>query len=434
LKQWKSIRTSSDKFSYLTKIQIELFERLAMFTLLRQRNFALLWFGGLISLMGDRVLMVALPFFVYQESGSVIASAVMVAAELLPRLLFGSLAGVFVDRWYRKRIMVITSLGQGLIILPLLLVHSAATFWIVYLVSFFQVMMAMFFGPAENALLPQLVSEDQLLQANSLNGMNNNFARLIGPPVGGAILAIWGLPGVVLFDSLTFLIAALMIFSITHSEKGISSRLPEAKVEGTSWSRFWKEWAEGIHIVRRDRIIAVLFITVVLLNFGGVMLDPLGAPFVIEVVKAGPEVFGWLIAVQAIGGIIGGLIAGRMGQRMATSRMYGWAEIVLGIVLLIRYNIPELTILFTMTVLIGLPAALGVAALETLFQKNIPNTHLGRVYGALNTTVGLTSLVGVLGISGLLGEVLGVMPVINIAIGITLLTGLIALIFLPKNA
>src|SRR5215218_756699 len=123
-----------------------------MFTLLRQRNFALLWFGGLISIMGDSVLNVALPFFVYQVSGSTLATAVMVAAELLPRLLFGSIAGVFVDRWDRKKVMVITSIAQGVIIMPLLLIRSTESIWIVYVVSFFQITLAMFFGPAENAL------------------------------------------------------------------------------------------------------------------------------------------------------------------------------------------------------------------------------------------------------------------------------------------
>ena len=405
-----------------------------MFTLLRQRNFALLWFGGLISIMGDSILNVALPFFVYQVSGSTLATAVMVAAELLPRLLFGSIAGVFVDRWDRKKVMVIASLSQGIIILPLFLVDSAETLWIVYLISFVQVTFAIFFGPAENALLPLLVSEDKLIQANSLNVMNNNFARLIGPPLGGAILALWGLTGVVLFDSLTFLIAGLMILSITQSGKVAPPPQAGAKPEGTSWTRFWKEWAEGIEIVRKDRVVAVLFITVVMLNFGGVMIDPLGAAYIIDVVKAGAEIFGLLIAVQAVGGIIGGLIAGKVGARMATARMYGWAEIVLGLILVVRYNILQLPILFTMSLLVGLPAALGVAALETLFQRNVPNTHLGRIYGALNSTVGITSLFGVLGISGVLGEVIGIVPVLNIAAGITILTGLIALLFLPAKA
>ena len=404
-----------------------------MFSLLRQRNFALLWFGGLISIMGDSVLNVALPFFVYQVSGSTLATAVMVAAELLPRLLFGSIAGVFVDRWDRKTVMVVACLSQGLIILPLLLVKSVDTLWIVYLISFIQVTFAIFFGPAENALLPLLVPEEKLIQANSLNAMNNNFARLIGPPLGGGLLALSGLTGVVLFDSLTFLIAGVMILAITHS--GRVAPAPEAaKAEGTAWARFWKDWVEGIDIVRKDRVVSVLFLTVVMLNFGGIMIDPLGAAYIIDVVKAGAEIFGLLITVQAIGGIIGGLIAGNVGERIPLARLYGWAEIILGVIMVIRYNVPELPVLFAMTLLLGLPAALGVAALETLFQKNVPNTHLGRISGTLNATVGITSLFGVLGISGVLGEVLGIVPVLNIAAGITCLTGLIALLFLPKNA
>jgi MFS family permease len=405
-----------------------------MFTLLRQRNFALLWFGGLISIMGDWVLGVALPFFVYQVSGSTLATAVMVAAELLPRLLFGSIAGVFVDRWDRKKVMVIASLGQGLVILPLFLVRSAETLWIVYVVSFIQVTLAIFFGPAENALLPLLVPEDKWIQANSLNAMNNNFARLIGPPLGGGILSLWGLTGVVLFDSLTFLIAALMILSITRAGRAAAPAEPEAKPEGTSWTRFWREWSEGMEIVRKDRVVRVLFITVVMLNFGGVMIDPLGAAYIVDVVKEGAEVFGLLVAVQAIGGILGGLLAGKVGERLPTTRLYGWAEIVLAVVMAVRYNIPELPVLFVMTLLVGLPAALGVAALETLFQRNVANTHLGRISGALNSTVGITSLFGVLGISGVLGEVLGIVPVLNIAAGITMLTGLVALLFLPDKA
>lgn len=406
-----------------------------MFTLLRRRNFALLWFGGLISLLGDRVLLVALPFFVYQQTGSTIATAVMVAAELLPQLLLGSVAGVFVDRWDRKKVMVLASIGQGVVILPLLLVDTSASMWIVYLVSFFQTALHLFFGPAENALLPLLVGEEELLPANSLNALNNNFARLIGPPIGGGILAMWGLSGVVIFDSITFVVAGLMILAIhkpavTADSQALAPALEQA---GKSGSRFWKEWREGIDIVRRNRVVTVLFISVVMLNFGGIMIDPLTAPYIVDVVKVGPQIFGWLVTVQAVGGILGGLLAGRVNRRINTVSMYGWSEVVLGLVLIVRYNVPVLPVLFVMTLLTGLPAALGMAALETLFQQKVPNSHLGRISGALNTTIGLTSLFGVLGLSGMLGAVIGVVPVLNIAIGVTILTGLLVLRYLPRE-
>lgn len=405
-----------------------------MFSLLRRRNFALLWFGGLISILGDRVLLIALPYFVYQETGSTLASAIMVAAELLPRLLFGSFAGVFVDRWDRRNVMVVTSIAQGLVILPLLLVDSAETIWIVYLVSFFQTTFAMFFSPAENALLPTLVGEDDLLTANSMNSLNNNLARLIGPPLGGAILALQGLPGVVLFDSLSFIIAGLMILAITGTTRTASPESASVEAAPTSGrSGFWKEWLEGIEIVGRDRVVAVLFITVVLLNFGGIMIDPLFAPFVEDVLGASAAVYGWLSTVQAVGGIAAGLIAGRVSRYMSTAAMYGWMEVVLGVILFVRYNIPDLTLQFGASLLTGLVATLGVAALDTLFQQKVPNSHLGRIFGALNTTIGFTSLFGVLGLSGVLGEVLGIVPMLNVAASVTLLTGLIALMFLPRK-
>jgi len=198
-------------------------------------------------------------------------------------------------------------------------------------------------------------------------------------------------------------------------------------------SNFWRDWKEGIKIVRTNHVIGVLFLTVVLLNFGGIMIDPLSAPYMVEIVKVGPEIFGWLTAVQAAGGILGGLLAGRISQKMATARVYGWAEMILGVIIFIRYNIPYLPVLFVMTFLIGLPAALGAAALDTLFQQKVPNAYLGRIIGALNTTIGFTSLFGVLGISGLLSEVLGIIPVLNIAAGITAVTGVIALLYLPTK-
>ena len=163
------------------------------------------------------------------------------------------------------------------------------------------------------------------------------------------------------------------------------------------------------------------------------MIDPLSVPYILDVVGAGVNVFGWMMTVQAVGGILGGLLAARVNRRISTVNMYGWSEVILGLVLIARYNIPDLPVLFVTTLITGFPAALGMAALETLFQQKVPNSHLGRISGALNTTVGLTSLFGVLGISGMLGELLGIVPVLNIAAGITLLTGWIVLIFLPRE-
>src|SRR5207248_2834049 len=142
-----------------------------MLATLRQRNFVLLWLGGLISLIGDWVLIVGLPIYVYLLTHSVLALGITLLVSTIPNIVLGSIAGVFVDRWDRKRTMVITNLLLALALLPLLLVRTADRVWIVYLVAFVEACLEQFFSPAQNALLPALVEEAHLVQANSLNAL-----------------------------------------------------------------------------------------------------------------------------------------------------------------------------------------------------------------------------------------------------------------------
>ena len=186
-----------------------------MIRILRQRNFALLWTGGLISLTGDWILVVGLPFEIYRRTGSTLATGGMVLAYLLPPILFGSVAGVFVDRWDRRRLMVAINLLLALIILPLLAIDVIGL-WIAYLVLFVASAVELLFKPAESALLPDLLEhpDDDLVTANALNGMNNHISRLIGPALGGLIVATGGLVAVTIIDAVTFLASAALIWTL----------------------------------------------------------------------------------------------------------------------------------------------------------------------------------------------------------------------------
>jgi len=132
---------------------------MVMLAALRQRNFALLWFGQLISLTGDYVLIVALPFYTYQLTGSVLATGVMFLVQALPGLFLGSLAGVFVDRWDRRWTMIASDLLRAGVLLFLLLVRSRDLVWIIYAVAFTEQLVSLFFIPAKGAIIPNLVEE-----------------------------------------------------------------------------------------------------------------------------------------------------------------------------------------------------------------------------------------------------------------------------------
>lgn len=233
-----------------------------MIALLRQRNYALLWSSQLISQLGNWALFAALPFFVFQLTGSVLATGIMFIVEVIPPILLGSVAGVFVDRWDRKWTMIGANVVRGLLLLLLLAFRSAEQVWVVYVVAFFVSTANLFFGPANNALLPQLVGKDELVTANSLDALGENVARILGPAIGGALLATVGLGAVALIDVGSYLVGAGLIFLIqppsTTSEKSMIQEA-ESSVR-MEWVNFWREWIAGLKLVSQRRPLSFAFL------------------------------------------------------------------------------------------------------------------------------------------------------------------------------
>jgi MFS family permease len=398
-------------------------------TVLRRRDFGLLWLGGLVSVAGDWVLYAALPFFVYERTGSTIATAGMIAAELTPGVLLGSIAGVFVDRWNRKRLLVAANLLQAAVV-ALLLLAPHGWLWVVYAVAAAQSAIAAFSVPAESALLPSLVGDADLVAANALNALNNRLARLVGLPVGGTLLGVLGLESVVLVDAATFVLAALIIAPIAAPR-----RVPASAASAHSaWTAFWREWREGMALIRRERTIAVIFAVLGLMTFGGTMLDPLTVAWVRDVLGRGPEVFAWLITAHAASGIVGTLLVGGLGRRFAPRELIGWTSLAAGGFLVVKYNLPSVPLALAMSALGGMTSVISSVGVETLVQRGVPNEQRGRVFGALGASGAFLSLAGAM-VGGALAEVVGTVTMLNVAAVLIVVAGLIVLrAFAPRTA
>ncbi len=174
----------------------------------RNRSFRLVWGGGLINDIGDWLLLVALPVFVFSESHSGPATAVLFVVAVGVAVLFGPLGGVLVDRWDLRRTLIDTNVLQAITLLPLLLV-TRDRLWPAFVVVAVQALLTQVNNPAKMALLPRLVEPDQLMQANAANSLGASLARLVGSPVGGIAVAAGGLRAVVVIDGLSFLAVAV---------------------------------------------------------------------------------------------------------------------------------------------------------------------------------------------------------------------------------
>ena len=396
-----------------------------MLAVLRRRDFARLWFGGLISVAGDWVLYAALPFFVYERTGSTVATAGMIVAALAPGVLLGSVAGVFVDRWDRKRLLVLTNLAQAATVVLLLLVPHGGWLWVVFAVVAAQSVLASFSAPAESALLPSLVRDDDLVAANALNALNNRVGRLVGAPVGGALLAFLGLEAVVVVDCATFVAAALLIAPIAVPAR-VRGAHRDSETARSAWASFWNDWLDGLRIVRRERAIAVLFFVFGLMTFGGTMLDPLSAAWVRDVLGEGPEVYSWLITTHAASGIVGTLLVGRFAVRLTPRDLIGWTSLVAGVAVAVKYSVPLLPLALALSVVSGITSVASSIGAETLAQSTVRDEYRGRVFGALGASGALLSLAGAM-TGGALAEIVGIVPMLNVAAGLIVLAGVVVL-------
>ena len=210
----------------------------AGWALLRRRDFGLLWAGGLISETGDWLLLVGLPVWVLQVTGSSLVTATVFLVGLLPGLVVGPLAGVLVDRWDRRRTLVAVSLAQAAFLLPLLAVDGRHRLWVVYLVMAAEAALAQLNDPARNALVPTLVAGDDLVGANALIGLNANLARLAGSPLGGLLVELTGLPGLVIGDAVSFLLGAALLGLVRQPSPAEPTgwpRSPRASSRCCSW-------------------------------------------------------------------------------------------------------------------------------------------------------------------------------------------------------
>jgi MFS family permease len=380
-----------------------------MFAVLRKRNFALLWFGQLVSMIGDWVLIVALPFYIYQRTGSTLATGTMFIVEVLPRLFFGSVAGVFVDRWDRRRTMIAADLSRSLILLPLLLVHSPDWLWLIYLVGFVESFLSQFFSPAQAAFIPHLVEEEQLTAANSANSLGQELTRLIGPTLGGFLLALLGLNSVVLVDSASFVFSALMLLLISvRSVRPIVPSIETAFSTATA-ANVWGEWLEGLRLVRNERLIATLFIVMWIALVGEGTGRAVSVPFLSTVAGGNALVFGWIMTAQGMGGIAGALLNERIRRIVQPTCLIAFGAMGAGLLVMIEVMFPLLPVVLTFTALAGAPVVFFFVGVYTLLQRNVADRYRGRIFGAYYTTNTVLLLVG-MALSSVLGGQSGARP------------------------
>ncbi len=325
------------------------------------------------------------------------ATATMMVARLVPFALFAPLAGAFVDRWSRRRVMIATDLLRAVFALGFLLVSAPEDLWIAYVCTVVSTLLSAFFEAAKNASLPNIAGDAGLLAGNALMFSSRFLLMSLGAALGGWASARFGYQAAFIINAFSFLVSAYSIWLIPEREMKQDESAPEsdaaeqASVAGREKARrqsFWQDLREGWGYIAKQPLVAAIIGVNVLWGIGGgacnLIYDRLGGVvFAGSGGLQGDAGVAVLYSAVGAGAFLGMLLARRVGAhvelRGATVRFIGWALIIHGLLFALGALMPSLwlvaVLFFLSRVVIGTEFALQ----ETMLMRLLPDRLRGRV-------------------------------------------------------
>jgi MFS family permease len=373
---------------------------------LLNRNFFLLWQGQLVSQTGNQVAIVAMLFWIEQttDSASLVGLIMMVSA--LPSVLLGPIGGTFADHYSRRAIIVYSDLFSGLAGLSLAgLIFIAPEkvnlilVWL-FVVSSLIALFGSFFRPAITAAIPDIVPQNQVARANSLNEASEQIATFIGYGLGGVLFQFLGAPVLFLFNGLTFLFSAASESFIT---------IPQATpASSTNWKQAFRKFqidtAEGFRYLWHKDGMKALFLAAASLNVFAVPIFVLLPFYVKDFLRVSASWYGFLMAAFGAG-CLAGYVTASVIRFSGKSRSTMMSLLVLGTSLalaglgFVRIPLVALLLMFGLGTMIGLVNVVAI----TILQVTTPDYMRGRIFGLLGTlSQALTPLA--MGLSGLIAD------------------------------
>jgi DHA3 family macrolide efflux protein-like MFS transporter len=393
-------------------------DRAVIVSAFRDRDFRALWVGQLLSQIGDNFVIVAILLVISTLTDSSLALGMLAVIATLPQIFLGLIGGVFVDRLNRKLVMIVSDIMRGLVVLALLFVQRADQLYILYLVTFVMVTVGLFFNPARNAVIPNIVSSEVLLTANALMQASQVISVILGASIAGLVIGWLGPAFAFAFDSFSFGVSAATI--ATMSIPPVNSN------PGKTRSRvIWNQLVEGLLFIKHSsRLLYVMITTAVAtLGFGAIAI--LGIIYLDQVLGIGAEGFGFLYAFQGLGAVIGGAIIGRFACNLRINWVVGGCMVILGLAIIAFAVVPNYPLVLAAVAIIGLSIVAARAALATLTQRLVPDEKRGRVESAITMVVGASTSAS-MALSGVFGDLLGVQAVFVAAGIITIVAGVAA--------
>ena len=399
-------------------------------SLLKQNSaFRNLWYGQVISELGNWVNSIALYALILQLTGSGMAMAAAMMAKLLPMVIISPFAGVVIDRIDRKKVLIASDILRFFTVLGFLIVDSREDLWIVYTLTLFEVALTGFFEPARSAILPSIVEKNHLVTANALSGSTWSIMLTLGAALGGFVVSFFGIKTAFILDALTYLLSAWFIIKISYPNTKYKERIKKQNSSGI------KGLVEGLrYLISHPTVLVFTLLKSGMAIKGGIMtLIPLFASRLWSDPAAVSMAVGILFSSRGIGSAIGPVLIRKwLGESPKILKVAILAAFFLGSFAILVFSFSKN--IWTASLSIGLSGMSGsiVWVFSTaLIHLEADRKFLGRIFG-----IEMALLTLIMGISnGLVGVTIDklqitIQSVILWMSGIYMIPGILWILFL----
>lgn len=358
-----------------------------MLQALRIRDFRLLWGGSFVSALGSWLLILAVPAHIFLVTGSLRDTGLTLAAQYLPMLILGPAAGVLADQWDRRRQMITTSLFRAGAVTLMLAGTSPGRYWIFYVALVAESSGGVLYSPAAQARTPAIVGTGTLLSsANSLSAFSDGATRLIGGPLGGILLTIYGIKWLISADALSYLVAAAAIF--LTSRPGSERTTPKTTIKNVA-----RDLIAGLHILRQEPVARALLPVTVIFLAANASLSAVFIPLGIQKL-GGSEHTGLLLSCLGAGFLIGAPVLRTLLDHVQPRILLTTSLTATAAAFFALFTSSSLTTALPAAIGIGMFGSMCEVIPLTALQRVTPNAALGRVSAVFLTAEAAATLTG----------------------------------------
>jgi MFS family permease len=397
------------------------------------RNFRFLWFGQIISLLGDWFNLIASASLVAALSQSGFAIGSLFVVRMLAPFLVSPIAGVVADRYNRRQILIATDITRAITVFCFLFVRDASHIWLLYTLTAIQLGLSGFFFPARNAILPDITSPRELGAANALSSATWSVMLALGAALGGVVSGIWGIYPAFIIDGLTFLLSALFI---TQIKLDVTPDLASAdKTIGAAL----QQYLDGLRYLHKHTDILVIALhkaAVALVMSSGFQVVQVAISENVFVIGEGGGIsLGLMFGVAGVGTGIGPIIARHFtGDRDRSLRLAIIGGYLLGgLGLVISAPLTSFGLVLFGTMLRGVGGGINWVFSTQLLLQLVPNQVRGRVFATEFAFLTLASAVGAAAVGGALDSALGLSGLIWSMAGLALIPPMLWTLWLTRG-